>query len=79
MPSNNPTIGKRAEREGAAADLPPHVPPQPVTLSDALPERRMGLWGGMRLIDDLSPAKGIMLCLLLGMTLWGCIVAFCLR
>jgi hypothetical protein len=29
--------------------------------------------------DDLAPAKGIMLSVLLGLALWGSIVAFCLH
>jgi hypothetical protein len=79
MPARDSTADTRIDREARATVPPPLVPPQPVVRFDTLPDRRLGSWEAMKRIDNLAPAKGIMLSLLLGMTLWGCIVAFCLR
>jgi hypothetical protein len=80
MPPGNTTVDTMTEPQVRATLPSPHVPAQPAIVPiDPLPDRHWGSREGMRRIDDLAPAKGIMLSLLLGMTLWGCIVAFCLR
>jgi hypothetical protein len=79
MPSET-TAETKTEREARTSVPSPQLPRQPVVAPiDTLPDRRIGSRENTRLIDDLAPAKGIMVSLLLGMTLWGCIVAFCLR